>query len=280
MFAFPLFLVMFLSACKPATDPQSTPAASQQAEPLPAPPAKVGAIPLPPGYVRIKAGPHDYATFLRMLPLKKDNTVYLYNGQKKRNQKAQYAVLVMDIGNKDLQQCADAVMRLRAEYLFEQQLPGAIAFRFNNGFLCDYEHYAAGYRVSVNGNRYAWVKQQPADPSYETFRRYLDLVFSYAGTRSLHAQLKPVPFTSLAAGQVLIQTGEPYGHAVTVMDMAYHPETKDTIFLLSQSFMPAQDIHILRNFTNPKLSPWYSIHTEGDLDTPDWTFHKEDLRTF
>lgn len=272
-----LFLALWLGACNTLSDPQSP---VSPAPPAPVVPARVGDIPLPSGYVRIKAGPHSYAAFLRMLLLKKDRTVYLYNGHRKHNQRAQYAVLALDVGDKDLQQCADAVMRLRAEYLLEQQQSGAIAFRFSNGFLCDYQHYAEGYRLAFKGNQCAWVKQQPADRSYQGFRRYLDLVYSYAGTRSLYSQLKPVPFASLTSGQVLIQTGEPYGHAVTVMDIACHPGTGDTIFLLSQSYMPAQDIHILRNPMDPKLSPWYSMRTEGDIYTPEWAFSKEDLRAF
>ncbi|MGH7599664.1 MAG: DUF4846 domain-containing protein [bacterium] len=45
----------------------------------------------------------------------------MYNGAPKPNQAAQYRVLAIDVGNKDLQQCADAVIRLRAEYLFGQE---------------------------------------------------------------------------------------------------------------------------------------------------------------
>jgi hypothetical protein len=64
------------------------------------------------------------------------------------------------------------------------------------------------------------------------------------------------------------------------MDMAYNPQTNDTIFLLSQSYMPAQDIHILVNPNDEKISPWYSTKFGNELQTPEWTFIRNDLKEF
>ena len=86
---------------------------------------------MPAGYQRVPASPHSFGAFLREIPLKKSKTVYLYNGQPKINQDAQFAVLDMSIGKKDLQQCADAVMRLRAEYLFAENKNAEIKFSDN-----------------------------------------------------------------------------------------------------------------------------------------------------
>ena len=72
----------------------------------------------PTGYVREACPDHSFTGYLRNLPLMpKGSKVMLYNGKEKSNQSAAYAVIDMEIGNRDLQQCADAVMRLRAEYL-------------------------------------------------------------------------------------------------------------------------------------------------------------------
>lgn len=240
----------------------------------------IASIPLPDGYKRINFDIQSFAYYSRNIPLNKDNTVYLFNGQKKGNQTVQYAVLNIDVGNKDLQQCADAAMRLRAEYLFSIKENEAIAFQFSNGFNCDFNHYANGYRVSLSGNSCKWIQQANKDDSHASFRKYLDIVYSYAGTKSLYNQMKSIPFSSIEPGCVLLQRREPYGHAVTVMDMAYNPKTNDTIFLLSQSYMPAQSIHILRNPMNKDLSPWYSIHGNDIIETPEWSFTKEDLKAF
>ncbi|MBK8952608.1 MAG: hypothetical protein IPM85_10310 [Chitinophagaceae bacterium] len=82
--------------------------------------ATIGAIPAPKGYRREVAA--AFGGWLRQLPLKKEKTVFLYNGQKKKNQQAQYAVADITTGDRDLQQCADAVIRLRAEYLFSKKI--------------------------------------------------------------------------------------------------------------------------------------------------------------
>jgi hypothetical protein len=48
---------------------------------------------------------------LQHLKLKADNTVYYYDGAKKTNQDLHYAVLDIHLPKKDLQQCADAIIR-------------------------------------------------------------------------------------------------------------------------------------------------------------------------
>lgn len=242
-------------------------------------PTKVGEIPVPEGYTRVNASANSFHSYLQSLELKQENnTVYLYNGNKKWNQNAQYAVIKMDVGNKDLQQCADACMRLRAEYLFSQQRHSDIHFNFTSGDNCPWTKYADGYRVNVSGNKVSWVKSAGKDYSYKNFRRYLDLVFSYAGTASLSKEMKTVNIADIKPGDLFIQGGYP-GHAITVMDIATNTNGKK-IFMLAQSYMPAQEIHILKNFNNTELNPWYEIPTNGTLLTPEWTFKTTDLKRY
>lgn len=237
----------------------------------------------PSGYVREACADETFAGYLRNLPLlPKGSKVLLYNGREKPNQSAAFAVIDMEIGNRDLQQCADAVMRLRAEYLWKQKRYGEIKFNFTNGFPASYKKWAEGERIRVNGNQVQWYASgKGADYSYKTFRNYLDRVFMYAGTASLSKELKTVPYHSLQAGDVFIKGGSP-GHAVIVVDVAVHPVTKKKVFLLAQSYMPAQQIHILVNPANRSLSPWYELGdgTARYLYTPEWTFDKSDLKRF
>lgn len=52
------------------------------------------------------------------------------------------------------------------------------------------------------------------------------------------------------------------------------------VFLLAQSFMPAQDIHILKNPISGNLSPWYKLEETKSLVTPEWTFTYSNLKRF
>ena len=77
----------------------------------------IGEINPPAGFKRVVSEKASFASWLRLIPLKNDKRVFLYNGLLKPNQSAQYAVADIPVTNKDLQ-CADVIMKLRAEYLF------------------------------------------------------------------------------------------------------------------------------------------------------------------
>ncbi len=234
----------------------------------------------PAGYVRRPFPRNSFGWWLRRLPLKPGRPpVCLFDGRKKGNQSAHFAVLDMDAGSKNLQQCADAVIRLRAEYLFSVGRGDAVSFNFTSGDPAAFRQWKAGYRPIVDGNCVSWRKSAAPDGSYASFRRYLTAVFMYAGSYSLSRELTPVGMAEMTVGDVFIQGGFP-GHAVIVADMAVRPDSGRKVFLLCQSYMPAQDVHVLKNPTDPALRPWYALDVDDELVTPEWTFQKSDLKRF
>lgn len=234
----------------------------------------------PEGFTRINVDENSFEYYLRQLPLKEPNSKVLYfNGKTKSNHGVYEAVVDMDIGTKNLQQCADAVMRLRGEYLFHQNKMEQIHFNLTNGFRVDYSKWMQGYRVVVEGNKTYWAKKTQPSNSYENFRAYMEFVFTYAGTLSLSQELGSVSIENMQIGDILIQGGSP-GHAVIVVDMAQNQETKEKIYMLAQSYMPAQETQILANPNNKETSPWYFLKTEGKIKTPEWTFTSADLKRF
>jgi len=228
-------------------------------------PAKVGQIPVPKGYLRLKTDSLSFGDYLRNMELDTiDNRIYSYNGAIISDSGYQYAIIKMDIGNKNLQQCADAVMRIRAEYLFCQKQYEKIHFNFlSDGRPRFYTDYAKG------------------DYSYKTFRKYMDYIFTWANTTSLQKEMLRIPeMKEIQIGDVFIQQGKSFGHAVLVMDIAIHEKTGKKIFMVAQSYMPAQSIHVLKNLNDPDISPWYDADFEEQLFLPSWTFDKNNLYRF
>ena len=235
----------------------------------------------PVGYIRKPLDANSFGNWLRGLPLKPGNPkVMLYNGSPKEFQDAQFAVLDIDVGNRDLQQCADAVMRLRSEYLYSIGAEDSIHFKFTSGANCPWSKWKAGFRPVISGSNVSWKQSKPASDSYENFRAYLNVVFTYAGTSSLEKELKYVgSLKKMEIGDVFIQGGFP-GHCVIVVDVVEEEETGKRKYLLAQSFMPAQDIHILRNPFSEAQGPWYDAEILKEVITPEWTFLQKDLRRF
>ncbi|MCB2221664.1 MAG: DUF4846 domain-containing protein [Bacteroidetes bacterium] len=234
----------------------------------------------PAGYERKPVDAISFAGWLRNLPLKPfGSKVHYFDGSEKNKPGVYDAVVDLPIGKKDLHQCADAVIRLRAEYLYDQGRYDEIKFHFTNGFLAEYTKWMEGYRIKLNGNDVSWVKSAEPANTMDSFWQYLETVFTYAGTLSLEKELKPISVEAMQIGDVFIQGGSP-GHAVIVVDMAENPANGKKLFLLAQSYMPAQEIQILQNPNDSELSPWYEFEFGPSLKTPEWKFNATDLKRF
>lgn len=234
----------------------------------------------PEGYKRETVPENSFAAWLRALPLKPAGSpVMLYNGKKKFNQLVHAEVIDIDTGKRDLQQCADATMRLRAEYLYQAGQYDQIHFNFTSGDTARFSDWMKGIRPVVKGNKVSWQKRAKPDSDYASFRRFMDTVFTYAGSYSLDKELKTRAPEKMQIGDIFVEGGFP-GHAVIIVDMATNPETGEKVFLIAQSYMPAQQIHILKNPLGPFISPWYSADLGKRVITPEWVFENTDLHRF
>ena len=93
-------------------------------------------------------------------------------------------------------------------------------------------------------------------------------------------ELQYVDLKDIQIGDVFIYGGFP-GHAVIVVDVAINKTTGDKCFMIAQSYMPAQNIHVLKNPTNVDLSPWFSVSAcKNQIITPEWTFETNQLKRF
>ena len=163
-----LVMMLGLLGCGETTLPGTQPADRLTAvPPLPPPglahpwlarPARAAAssiarFPAPAGCQRVAVAADSWGEWLRWQPLRPSRTpALLYNGRLKDPQNVIAAVVDIDPGTQDLQQCADTVIRLRAEYLFSQN-PNQVHFHLTTGYDFWFSDIIAGRMFRVVGQQ-------------------------------------------------------------------------------------------------------------------------------
>jgi hypothetical protein len=234
----------------------------------------------PSGYSRTLVDEQSYAAYLRSLQLLPHGSlVKYYDGTPKPNDDIYVAVVAIDVGLEDLQQAPEICVRLRGEYLFKQQQYNNIAFTISNHKLISYVSWVEGLKMIIDGKTY-WTKSPTDVNRYTTFKRYLEFIFTHGDVETLLDDVQRSSLERILPGDMFIQITRP-GHVVVVVDVAENAATGDRVFLLAQSYKPAQSLHILINPNNVELSPWYSMADIDDkITTPDFIFYRRDLRRF
>lgn len=234
-------------------------------------------INVPKGYSRTEVPEGSFAEFVRNYAMKPDaSPVYLYDGSEKSNQNAHAAVFSMHLESRDLQQCADSVMRIYAEYWYQKADYEKISFHLVNGFTFGFDTWSKGHKLLLDGNTTSWGSQNSNDGSRKSFERYLTTLFAYASTLSMEQESEPANISDLQAGDIFIKGGSP-GHVVMAADICVN-EQGEKAFLLAQGYMPAQEFHILKNPLHDN-DPWYyASEVTYPFRTPEYTFGEGSLK--
>ncbi len=231
----------------------------------------------PTGYKRIKPKADSFAESLLRLPLQNKTTVLSYAGNEIDAPSA--AVVALDVGSRDLQQCADVILRLHAEWLWAQNRTSEISYHFTSGDRSSWKSWEKGERFIVNGRYVKRVRKGHRSSSYNNFKTYLFHLFRYAGTRSLALDSQPIKIGKVQAGDFFVLPGSP-GHAVIVLDVVINKKG-EKLMLIGQGFMPAQEFHVI-TATHTIDKVWFKVpDIEGEIDTPSWApFPATTLRRF
>lgn len=228
----------------------------------------------PEGFARVPVDEGSYAAWLRRLPLLPPGAPLLaYDGRVVST--PHLAVIEVDVGSKDLQQCADSAMRLYAEWRWARGDARDLVFHATSGDPLPWARYAAGERFVAVGNKVRWSKKAAPAGDRATFRAWLDDVYVYAGSASLHRDTTSVRAGDVRGGDLYVLPGSP-GHVVVVLDVAIDAAGRRR-FLVGEGFMPAQGFHVV---PAPDGSAWHDAGT--DLVVPSWPkpFPASSLRRF
>jgi hypothetical protein len=222
----------------------------------------------PVGYTRVGLPKGSFGAWLRELPLAEAGTpVRSYDGALllPADHDNVAAVTTLDIGKADLQQCADAVMRLHAEWLWHSGRASEASYASGGGAIA-WQRYRDGWTPQPQGNKFVWTKtSRGRADDHASYRRYLDQVFSWSNTVALRQHSQEVDKSELRPGDFFILPGSP-GHTVLVLDVARAPDGR-TAALLGQSYMPAQSFQVLR--PSPRQS-WFALDDDNGIKTPFW----------
>ena len=239
-------------------------------------------IPAPEGFKWMEEKEDSFGYFLKNLPLKEDGAEVLdYQNQPIYNQSGHAAIIDLEIGTKDLQQCADAVIRLRSDYLWKHKRFDEIGFHFTSGHFFKWNDYKNGIRAQVTpNNQVNFVESANYDDSLENYRKYLELIFMYAGTISQNKETQQITKDKeIETGNIIITPGSP-GHVVIIVGRAENKKG-EKVYLLAQGYTPAQSIHVLNNQENPELNPWYSFSTDDQsIQTSGYFFDQSTIRKY
>lgn len=233
-------------------------------------------FPAPEGFARVPVAPDSFGAFLRRLPLLPAGApVRAFDGRTLGTPHA--AVVDIDIGAADLQQCADSAIRLQAEYLWSRGAQQHIRFHTTSGDLLPFSRYAAGERIRVRGNKVGWRTDSAGkgERDRDTLYRYLDDVFMYAGSISLSKDTVVVE-GDIQPGDLLVVGGSP-GHVLMVLDVAARDQERR--LLIGEGFMPAQSFHVVPSRSG---EPWVTPGPDGSVTVPTWPapFARSAVRRF
>lgn len=234
---------------------------------------------LPDGYKRVPYEKGSFQEYLRHYQLKAyGSKIINYDDTEYFAQDWHEAILEVPVPSNGLQQCADALMRIRSEYLWEQNKKEDIGFNFTSGHYCSWSKYAEGYRPKIKGNKVSFHKTAQANTSKTNFYKYLNLIYTYAGTLSMYHELQKITVDDIRIGDMLVKPGSP-GHIEIVVDEIVN-EKGEKMYLLAQGNTPAQSVCLLKNYGNASSAPWYKFTENDPVDTPSYYFDKASFIRF
>ena len=237
-------------------------------------------VKLPNGYKRILYKKGSFQEYLQNYNLKPfGSKIINFDDSEYYWQRGHIGILDLPVPKNGLQQCADALIRIRSEYLWDANRQDEIGFNFTSGHYCSWIEYAKGYRPKVSGNKVTFSKTATANDSKSNFYKYLNLIYMYSGTLSLSQELEPITnIKELKIGDMLIIGGSP-GHIVMLADEAINNKN-EKLFLLIQGNTPAQSVHLVKNLEDSKISPWYNLKMNAVIPVSNYTFYNSKFVRF
>ena len=228
----------------------------------------------PAGYKRVQVSNDSFGKYLRDFKLREYTTKPLaYDTAAKtlaNNDSAPaVSVLDMDLINKsNLQEAANSVIRLYAEFLYKQGRFDDIAFNLltTPAFRLDFRTWSEGGRLIEEGNSITWCKEHgehckhrdvDTGTEYGVFKYYMQNVMLHSNISSLPSNMKSVSMNEVTVGDIIVYADSKIPDII--VDMAENADGSK-LLLIARGGNPASEIFIVRNESNSDLNPWHDMN--------------------
>ena len=200
---------------------------------------KINQINVPSGYKRWTFPEGSYSDYIQKLPLKQDNTIFKWNGNRLWVSSFLYEILaVVDkpiLFKEDLEQCADYSMRFWADYHKNTKILDKL------------------YLDNYNGNKKYYKNTD------KNYLKYLRWHMAFSNSYSIKNGAQRIDaLTKLIPGDMFVQnTDGGVGHVSVIVDVAENVK-KERIYLVGYSYMPAQEFHIEDAEAQNNVEAWFT----------------------
>ncbi|HOS93484.1 MAG TPA: DUF4846 domain-containing protein [Armatimonadota bacterium] len=232
-------------------------------------------IGIPAGFHEVPVEPGSWPEWLRFLPLMPAHSpIRGADGRPLGWPGIPAPPGVVDMDVRRNQECADTILRLRAEYLRWAGHDDRLAFSLAGGGTISWADWRRGMRPVPVGGRVRMVRMAGPSESRQSFEAFLDAVFNWCNTDSLSGDGIPATPEDLRIGDFVSRPGAgARGHAMMIVDLAVDADGNRRALIL-QGAMPAQSAHLLRASTG---SAWIPIYPAPCFSVPGWREFTWDL---
>ncbi len=213
-------------------------------------------------YQRLPVDAASFGQWLRQLVLKPPGSPVLsYKGKvhKSARDSTVAGVINLDIQGHKHEQCMDILIRLYAEYLWQNKLAAGLNLPLPGGIWISWAEWLSGLRPEFHGLQVRLKPAAVSDSSFQNYENYLRLVYSESHTQQFYHGLRRIDQQDLQIGDFIVSRGSK-SHAVMIVDLARNKQGQ-LIALIGHGDTPACEFYLLNYRIN---NPWFPLNFEQE----------------
>ena len=224
-------------------------------------------FPPPQGSQRIAPAEGSFGDWLEKIPIDTNKKIlHYYTGDEALQQNGHAAIVDIPVKN-NVQDSRKIIMRIRAEYLYQQGRYDEIEFRNKEGRIINPRIW---YAQKYPGTEFNFP--------YREFNRFIKESLPGADWSEYMNNLERIAPSEAEAGDIVYQKSGG-SHAMMIAGAAENP-SRERMLLFIEGATPPAEVHVVANPADPSISPWYRMEESRPVRTPYWVFNDRNFYRF